>query len=370
MKVSLLSENLKKGLGIAMRAVSSRAQLPVLSMVHLAANKEGLSLAATDLEISFKVKVRAKVEVKGEMVVPARLLNDLVATLPAGTITLSAEKQTLSVEGEKMSAQIVGQAAAEFPSLPGTTGKGMEIEVEEYAKKMERVAIAAARDETRPVLSGVLWQVEKEKVVLAATDGYRLGLDYLTKVKETKELVEQRFILPVRAVLELARVLEPGMKTVTVEFDREKQQVIFAAGEVEMSSRLIAGEFPPYQKVIPTEKHLTVEVNREDLAEAVRRASLFARDSANVVKLAVAEGELTVTANDDQTGSTRASLTVESEGEGVKAAFNAKYLLDYLGVVTEEKIVWETEGELKPSVFRLTEDRFVYVVMPVRVQGQ
>lgn len=369
MKVSILAENLKKGLSIAMRGVSSRVQLPILSSILLRAGKEGLVLSATDLELSFQVKVRAKVVVEGELAVPAKLLSDLVATLPVGVVELSVEKQALKISSDKVKAKVVGQGSEEFPILPVGKGKGLEISVEELIEKAERVGIAAAKDDARPILAGVLWMMSKKKLTLVATDGYRLGVDVIEKGVSGVIEEGEKFVLPVRALMELTRVLEPSMKTVMVEFDKDKQQVVFDAEDLQMSSRLIAGEFPPYNKVIPIEKKITVILDKEGLIEAVKRASLFARDSANVVKLLVNESGVEVTAQSDQVGGSQSNLEAEVEGEEVKIAFNARYLLEYLGAVKGEKVTMETEGELKPAVFRIAGSEFLHVIMPVRTQN-
>lgn len=369
MKVNLLTENLKKGMGIVTRAVSSKVSLPVLSTILIKAEKEGITLEATDLEISLKVMIRAKVEEVGSICIPAKLFSELVSTLSAGTIEMIVEKEALLISGAKLKTQIMGQSATEFPALPETRGKGISLDIHEYKEKMDRVAVSAARDDTRPVLSGVLWQIDEGLINLVATDGYRLGLDKLTRVKGIDVLKGKKFILPVRAVLELSRIAEGEGDDMKVEFDAEKQQVIFSLADTEMSSRLIAGEFPPFQKVIPTEKRLTVNVDKMEMIEAVRRAALFARDNSNVVKLLIEDGVMKVVADSDASGKTETEIEVGMEGEGVKAAFNAKYLLDYLSVVSNEKILIETEGELKPAVFRIEEDDFVHIIMPFRVQN-
>lgn len=375
MKVNILAENLKKGLSIAMRGVSSKAQLPILSNILIKAEKTAVILSATDLELSFKVTVRGKVSEEGEIAIPAKLLMDLTSTLPAGTIEMTLAKQTLTIVGfnssgkEVTKTEILGQGAEEFPALPTAKGKGVIIDVEELSEKIDRVGIAAARDDTRPILTGVLWLLEEKQLTLAATDGYRLGVDILRKVSSEGLQPLEKFVLPVRALMELSKVLEPGMDKVSVEFDKEKQQVIFLADDVEMSSRLIAGEFPPYQQVLPTTKKITVTLLHDDLSEAVKRASLFARDSANVVKLEIGDNEVAVIAQSDQMGSSRSTMEAEVEGEGLTVALNAKYLLDCLAVLKTEKIVMETDGALKPMVFRLPETDFVHVIMPVRTQG-
>lgn len=368
MKVSILTENLKKGVGIAIRGISSRVQLPVLSTILISAGKDGLTLSTTDLELSFKVKVRAKVTEEGEIAIPGKLISDIISTLPLGTLEIETDKEMLIISGQGVKIEIMGQVSSEFPSLPIPVGKGMVLDVSEFKEKIERVGVAAARDDSRPVLSGLLWIWAEKGLTLVATDGYRLGIDRLTSV--TAETVEdgQKFILPVKAMLELARVLEGGLEKLTVEFDQTKQQVIFVTPGVEMSSRLIAGEFPPYKSVIPTEKKITVVLDREPLIEAVRRASLFAVNSANVVKLEIGEEEIMVTARSDQMGKSQSSVAAEVEGEGVTIALNAKYLLDYLASIETESVTLETEGSLRPVVFRLPKSDFVHVIMPVRIQ--
>src|SRR3989304_8105383 len=157
MKINVLAEKLKKGLSICMRGVAARVQVPILSTMLLKASKEGLVLSATDLELSFRVKVRAKVSEEGEIAVPAKLFADLVATLPVGVVDLSDKKQTLIIEGEKVMAEVVGQSSEEFPALPKAKGKGLEIGGMELVEKVERVGVGAAKDDGRPILAGGLW---------------------------------------------------------------------------------------------------------------------------------------------------------------------------------------------------------------------
>ncbi|MBI1872215.1 DNA polymerase III subunit beta, partial [Candidatus Collierbacteria bacterium] len=176
MKVSVLTENLKKGVGVAIRGISSRAQLPILSTILISAGKDGLTLSTTDLELSFRVKVRAKVSEEGEIAVPGKLFFDLIATLPAGTIEMRAEKEALVLSGDSVKVDIMGQQASEFPSLPVASGKGLTMDIGEFGEKVERVGVAAARDESRPVLSGLLWALGGGVLTLVATDGYRLGV--------------------------------------------------------------------------------------------------------------------------------------------------------------------------------------------------
>ncbi len=369
MKVTILSENLKKALSIVSRGVSTRPQLPILSGVLIKANNEGLFLTSTDLEISFWVKMGAKIEEEGEAVMPAKLFYELVVSLPAGAMSLETSGDTLKVIANLVKAEIVGQQADDFPVIPRAGKTQAWLGAGDFREVVERVCVSAARDDTRPVLTGVLWQFEESQVALVATDGYRLSVDKMN-LKKNYEGKDKKVILPARALMEVSRVLaETGADTVGMDFDKENQQVVFSVGEIEVSSRLIAGEFPPYQQIMPNTYKTRLEFSKHDFADAVKRAKLFAKDNANIVKLTVEKEKLTVKAESSQIGNNETEIDSEVEGDGITVAFNAQYLLDYLAILPEEKIIWETEGELKPSVFRSSDPDWVQVIMPVRVQN-
>jgi DNA polymerase III subunit beta len=364
MRVSVLSENLSKAVGIAVRSVSGKAQLPVLTNLLVRAKKTGLEVMGTDLELSLVVKVGAKVEEEGEILVPARLLNELVATLPLGTVDLSLQKQVLMVVSGKMKAELVGLSADEYPVIPRYEGKGIKIKAGLLRETLSRVAVSAARENTRPVLEGVWWSIEKDGVELAATDGYRLGTDKL-KV-EVGSGQNQELVVPVRAVAELSRLIQDGQEEVVVEFDKDKQQVIFGVGEVELISRLIGGDFPPFKQIIPQGYKTKIKMPREELLAAVKRASVFARGNANIVIWQIEEERLVVSAASAEVGKNESEIEIQGEVEKMKIAFNGKYLIDYLGVLDVSEVTFESEGELRPGVFRIEKSDFVQVVMPIR----
>lgn len=368
MKVTVLAENLRKGLGIAIKAVSTRSQLPVLSGVLLKAEKGNLVIMATDLEISFRIVLGVKVSKEGEIVVPARLFLDLISGLPIGPVELVEEKQVLMIKSRGVKAEIVGQGADEFPSLP----KGKKLELLLPANNLKecinRVTVSAARDDTRPVLSGVLWSFSEKEVKLIATDGYRLGID---EIKEVGGGVKgkRKLILPARALQELARVVdEEGVKNVEVGFDEENQQVMFKMGDVEMVSRLIAGNFPAYEQIMPGECRTKVVISREELLEAVKRASLFSREGSNIVKFKIEKEGLIIEAESGQTGGSQTRLEGKVEGENMTIAFNARYVVDYLTVMDVNEVALELVEDLKPGVFKVEGEDFIQVVMPIRMQ--
>ena len=370
MKISVQATDLKKYLGIVNRGIGLRPQLPILSGILLQVTKDEVNLVSTDLEISFWVRVPAKIEEEGELVVQAKLFSELVSGLPAGVVNLSSDKNSLKIEAKGINAEIVGQGSEDFPSIPRAKKAHLSLKSGEFRQKMDRVCISAARDDTRPVLTGVLWELSEKTATLVATDGYRLSSDKLEVAKSSLEK-ETKFILPARSLSEVSKVLsETGEDTFGVEFDKENQQVIFTIADMEVSSRLIAGEFPPYQQIIPNTYSTKALFAREELLEAVKRANLFAKDNANIVKMAIEEKRVVVRAESSQLGSNSTEIESEVEGEALTVAFNARYLLDYLSVNNVEMVRWETEGELKPSVFKREDgDDWIQVVMPVRTQG-
>lgn len=369
MKIIVQSGELKKYLGIVNRGVSSRPQMPILSGVLLKAENNEVSLISTDLEISFWLRLSAKVEEEGEVVVPAKLFSELVSGFPAGSVTLSVEKHIVKIEVDGIISEIVGQSADDFPSIPRANKSQIVIRAGDFRQKIDRVCVSAARDDTRPVLTGVLWEIDGEKVSLVATDGYRLSVDriFLSKTDLEKEV---RLILPARSLQEISKMLgETGVGDFSLEFDKGNQQVIFKVGEIEVTSRLIAGEFPPYQQIMPNTYSSRAVFGKLEILEGVKRASLFARDNANIIKLQMENEGVTVRAESSQIGTSVSKMVATTEGNGLTVAFNARYLLDYLASCTSEKVVWETEGELKPSVFRNEdEETWTQVIMPVRIQ--
>lgn len=366
MKINVLAENLNRALSVVGRSVTSRGQLPILANVLIKGMKNGMELCSTDLEMSFRVRVGAKVLEEGEITIPAKILTELAGTISSGVVELSTEEEKLTLVAGKTKAELQGMNASEFPSIPAFEGEAqIVVEREELVKKVEEIGFAAARDESRPILTGVWWGVKDGSVKLAATDGYRLSVGAL-KTKKMADVDEM--VLPARALGELVKVVAKDEEgEVKIRVEKEKQQVIFACGEVELVSRLLSGDFPPFDQVVP-KTHLTrVRFEVEEFSELVRRAAIFARESANIIKVGVGEKELSVSANSPQVGSNQGSMEVEVEGEAMEVAFNSRYLLEYLGVVKVKELVFESGGGLKPGVFKENGDDWVHVIMPVRV---
>ncbi|TSC53313.1 MAG: DNA polymerase III subunit beta, partial [Microgenomates group bacterium LiPW_16] len=351
MQFSCLQENLTKGLSIVSRFVSSRPQLPVLSNVLLSARQGKLKLGATNLESGITLQVGAKVEKEGEITVPAKTLTELIGSFPADKIEFTLVENNLKINCQKFQATINGLSAAEFPPLPSSGGKPtISFKAEEVSLPISQVAFAAAQDESRPVLSGVKVFGGEKGLVLAATDGYRLSVKELPGVRLSSPI---DIVLPARTLLEIARILgEEKEKEFSFEITKEANQVIFSLSNAEIVCRLLEGQFPDFEKIIPRSFASRAVLAKEEFLSAVRTASIFAREAANIVKFQILNDKFQIGANAPQVGENTTIVEAKIEGEGGEIAFNSRFLLDYLNVVPQEEIIFEMSGPLSPGVFK------------------
>ena len=374
MKLSILQENLAKGLATVSRSVASRAQLPVLSNILLATDQGRLKLSATNLETGINHWLGAKVEKEGAISVPARVFAEFVASLPAEKINLATRENNLLVNCGHYQAEFNGLVATEFPKIPSVKGKpDISFSSSSLTKAINQVAFAAAQDEGRPVLTGVLFLVKGKQLILVATDGYRLGIKKLPTTKgitESKEL-KKGLIIPSRTLLELARTVgetdQEGSLGLTIT--QEVNQAIFSSPETEVVSRLIEGKYPDFEKIIPGKGKTSLTIDIAELTRAVRVAAIFAREAANIVRFKIDKKGLEITADTAQIGRNIARIEAKVSGVGGRIAFNSRYLLDLLGVVEGEQINLELSGSLNPGVFTLAKgESYLHIIMPVRIQ--
>ena len=369
MKLSVMQENLARGLQVVSRAVSARSTLPVLNNVLLRTEDGGLKLTATNLEIGMTYWVPGKIDTDGAMTVPARLLADIVAGLPANErvdLELQA-KETLHIKAGRFETHIKGIDAEEFPAIPtGGERPTTRIPQNVLREALGDVTFAAASDEARPILTGVLAKFEGDTLTLAAADNYRIAVKTLTVLDPVEET---SVVIPARSLQELGRILSDTSDPVDVILSHSRNQILFHIEGIDLISRLIDGQFPNYQQVLPKGFTTKATVDREQLLKAVRLASLIASSSANIVKLQVgkdAEIGLTVSAAAD-IGDNKSEVEATVEGDGTTIAFNARYLIDVLTNVDVDQFTLELNGPLSPGVLKPVSDRhYVHVVMPVK----
>jgi DNA polymerase-3 subunit beta len=371
MNVSVMQENLARGLGVVGRAVSSRATLPVLANVLLKTENAGLKLTATNLEIGINCWVPGKVTDEGEITVPAKLLTELVSSLPNQRIDLqfSAKDRTLKVTSGGSRSSIKGIEADEFPVVAAIGDTPItSADSRTLREALGEVVFAAASDESRPILTGVLTRLAGDRMTLAAADNYRIAVRGLALAKPvTPEII---IVVPARSYAELMRIMPDSEESIEITVTPNKSQILFHVNGIDLVSRLIEGQFPNYEPVIPTGHTSRAVLDREAFLAGARRASIFARDSANIVKIEIG-GEaavgVSITAHAADVGDAADALEASIDGQPTSIAFNARYLIDVLSNLGAEQAALELSGPLAPGVIRgVGKDDYVHVIMPVR----
>jgi len=368
MKVTFLSDNLQRKISFLNHAVSQRGQLPILSNFFLEAKNGKLIISATDLEIGISSSIAVNIQTEGKTTIPAKNFSDLLTNLGSQKITLTLEGETVTLKGEKINASFQTMPAEDFPKLYEEKGEELAtLKKTEIEESILRVVFAAAQDGGRPALSGVLLNEDKKTIDLVATDGVRLSLQ--KNVFKTKEGLKKPIITPARIIRELLSIKEDE-DVVRVFVSEENNQILFAQGETTLVGRLIGAEYPDYQKIIPQNFDTKTELNREELLNAIKICSVFARETANIIKFTIKKNKMIISANSPSIGEDNVEIEAKTTGEENEIAFNAKYLLDVLTSVNKEDLVFEMTGPLNPGVFKIKADEtFLHLIMPIRVQG-
>ena len=373
MKVSVMQDNLARGLQAVSRAVSARSTLPVLANVLVKSEQSGLKLTATNLEIGINYWVPGKVEAEGALSVPARLLTDLVSSLPNQRVELqvSQRDKSLRVESGASRSTIKGIDAEEFPVVAAAGDRPTtRVACRALRAGLAEVVFAAASDESRPILTGVLTRLRGSEMTLAAADNYRIAVKQVALLEPVQP--DLSIVVPARSYAELMRVLPDTDDPVDVVVTPNKSQVLFHVEGIDIISRLIEGQFPNYEPVIPQSHNSRAVVDRDAFLAGTRRASIFARDSANIVKLELAGdgtdgSRVAITAHAADVGDNADSVEAQIEGAETSIAFNARYLIDVLSNLGTEEASLELSGPLAPGVVRgVGQDDYVHVIMPVR----
>ena len=364
LRATCRKNELAAALGVVSRAVSTRGAVQVLGGVHLQAESGTLTLAATDMELSLRAKVEGEVAGEGAVVAPGRLLTDLVRLLPADTVTLAFEEgeAVLVVTSGSHSSRLNVYSAEDFPRLPPVEVPLHTIAAKALLGTIDKVARAASRDESRPVLTGILVRFDGDTLTMAATDSYRLAVKE-TKLEESGPSLEA--IIPARALQELSR-LAAGADT--VQLGVHENHVVFHAGDAWLTSRRIDGQFPSYEQLLPETFEAEIAVRREDLLEVVRRASVLAQRNAPL-RLRFAEGELAIAAQSQDVGEARESLPIEYAGERLEIGFNPEFLRDGLEAIAAESVEVKLINPLRPGLLASPTESFSYLIMPIRLAG-
>lgn len=369
MKLTLLTRNLQQKLSFLNRAISTKNQLPVLLNILIETREHAIKLSSTDLEIGIEVLCPAQIEEQGSTTVPARIFTELVTSLTDETLMLQTKENKLEASTKRTKSVFQTVSSEEFPRLYETKGEKLtSLSGKEVKKEFASVVFAASTDTARPALSGVLVRKESQGFLLVATDGYRLSLRHY---KANRNLTGESasFIIPARVFRELMAMKEDD-SDIDVYVSREHNQVIFEQGDTRLIGRLIEAEFPNFEKIIPSDFSMSVSFEREELLNAVKTCSVFARDSAKIIKLSLTKEHIVVSSGASAVGENTVEVEASLSGEENEIAFNARYLLDVLGNIEEKEMVFDMIGPLNPGIFKIKGDEsFLHLIMPIRVQG-
>ncbi len=362
MKLQVTQENLNRALNNVARVASNRNALPILSNILIRTVGNRVCIAATNLNIAITHYIGSKVATEGSITVPARLMQDFIASLPSEVINLKLEDNKLHIDTGKYSSVINGTPADDYPVMPSIKdGQTWKIPAATLKKALQQVVVAASSDDARPILTAVYFHTKDNILYIAATDSYRLAEKKVINLKQDVSL-----LVPASSVQDLLRILGDGDEEVNVMHD--EQQILFSIGDIELVTRLIDGTYPDYQKLIPGKFETSAELAKADFINITKVSSLFARESAGSVTVEVddAKNEVGIRSIASQLGENTANATAKASGNGT-ITLNSRYILDALGNLSGDQVQLRFNGKLEPSLLTSkSDDTYIHVVMPLK----
>ena len=362
MKLQVTQEHLNQALSSVSRVANSRNTLPILANVLIKTTNNRLSLSATNLDIAIVHYIGAKISEEGAITVPARLMQDFVSSLPAGVIELELTDTKLIVKTDQYNSIVNGIVADDFPVMPTITdASSWVIPANELKKGLQQVVFAASNDETRQVLTGVYIHSDNGKLYVAATDSYRLAEKEIGNIKDKVSI-----LVPATAMQDLLRILGDFEGDVTINHDG--QQVLFRVGDVELTARLVEGQYPDYQKLIPSDFASSITLKRADIVNVTKVSSLFARESAGSVTIELDDktNTLSIRSIASQVGENTATAAGKIKGNG-SITLNSRYLLDSLQVLSGDEVFFGFNGKLEPTIIKDPKDStYKHIIMPLK----
>ena len=375
MQITVLQENLKQQLNYLQKVIPSKPQLPILSSILLQVKGDQLTLSATDLYLGIKTSLLAEVKAEGSLVVSGDIFRNLINSLLPGKIGLTLDQGSLIIVQGQSKTKLACQPADEYPTFPDVEGEEVNLNTQVLSQIEQLVSFAVSSDQTRPVLTSLLFKFRSKGLELVATDGFRLAKLQLDKLDFA---FEQDLLIPARALNELSRIAQQTQSDkFTFVLSEQLKQVLFKVGQVELSVRLMDGDYPPYQKIIPPEFKLILELDTQEFINQLKRAQIFAREVSNIVNLEFEQSAsvLTITALSPAFGEYKGEMPVklqsndlELESKKLKIAFNVNYLIEFINAIQEETLWLQINESLKPAALSSTVyPNYLYIIMPFRV---
>lgn len=363
MKLTVTQENLNKALTVVARVAGSKTSLPILNNILLKTDSNRLLLAATNLEVAITEHIGAKVVSEGAITVPSRLMSEFIANLPKGNVDLKLDGSKLHISSGHYTSTINGLPADDFPALPDISeATELEISAQLMKRAIAQTVLTASRDDTRPVLTGVLCHSFEGALYFAATDGYRLAERKLISFDG-----EVSALIPASTLQDVVRVLPEGTETVTILIDAT--QVRFRMDDIEITSRLIEGNFPDYRQLIPKQTEIVAETNRDELTRITKIASLFARENGGSITIQTDSTKQTISIHSiaSQLGENTSETEAQVEQDG-SVTLNSRYVIEALGCLDGQDVSFGFSGKLAPCVLKTQEKSpdYQHIIMPLK----
>ncbi|GIK84490.1 MAG: DNA polymerase III subunit beta [Patescibacteria group bacterium] len=369
MKLKVLQENLNGSLAHLSKAIPNNPQLPVLSSVLITTENGICTFSATDLYFGIRCSLVVDSETDGSIVVPGKQFREIVSSLDPGVLELLFKDNSLAIANTKTNISLAGSSTHEYPPFPQVEGEEYVFPIEYLEQIENNIIFSASTDQARPVLTAVLFVFNNSGLTCVSTDGFRLST---LIVDDTQKFESKTFLIPAKALSEVFKIASKlKVKEVRFKVSQELKQVFFSLEGVEVFVRLIEGEYPPYERIIPSSFTTEVVFDTAELLEALKRAMIFARESSNIVRFEISENKVIIHSSSPSFGQYKGELQlVTISGEQNEIAFNIKYLLDYLSVTKSEKQWFGMSESLKPALFIPENNKKQsYVVMPFKVNN-
>lgn len=372
MKIIVLQENLKQALAHIRRVIPSKPQLPILSSILVEASNDGITFSGTDLYTGMRVRVKGSIENPGTVAVPAQVLTETVTSLFAGSVTLEEHSGSLELTTDQTTAKIQCYASDEYPAFPEKEGQEMTVGWAAFEHILKTVPFSTAKDDSRPVLTSVLFDFN-DSVQVVGTDGFRLSHVSLadTALQGKPMDTVSQLLIPAKALQEVHRIAsrEKNISNISWTFSEQMKQVFFAVEDIEMVIRLMDGEFPPYQKIMPETFETELSLDAEQFETHLKGALVFAKEASQIVTFSFESETLTLTASSPSLGSHQSQMPIQLKtGQPETIAFNAHYILEMLQATKPETVTFKMNQSLQPAMFQVDQDAsFKYIVMPFRV---
>ncbi|MBI5188185.1 MAG: DNA polymerase III subunit beta [Nitrospirae bacterium] len=367
MKLSVSKDEIQEKLSNIQNIVEKRNTMPVLSHFLLSAGKKDSYIVATDLETALKEPLQVKVEKEGRLCIPARKLFEIVREVDGDLSFESTDEQWLRVKAGVSDFRLACLSANEFPAWPGMEEvENIVVEAKTLMDMIEKTIYSAGESDTRYTLNGLLFHIKPEEVrlTIVGTDGHRLAS--INKQIEGEVKDEKKMIVPRKAASELRRFLDGEVDKVKISMGRN--HVLFSIGDVQFLTRLIEGTYPNYEQVIPVANEKKVSIGRDAFTKALRRVSIMSKERSNAIKFDLTEDVITLSSSSPDLGEARDEVVVDYKGDKLSVGFNARYLLDVIGVMTSERVILELQDPLSPVILKEEGDEdYRCVIMPMRI---